>query len=208
MPSITANETWAQCLPLGHRQLQVPIIQCWSWIKDKLFCRVSVATIHQPVIQGTYCARSRVIFNYCQLLNYPRCVVLRSSLCCMALLPVWLQNVGFLYPGTWDQKQNLWFWWFFVSWSTTCDKLNSVLLVLSLIPRGKKVIHTQPFWIACVCVDQSWSWVEHSNQKCSKAFDFLWTDFKWSCSKQNVWPFQWIWYSTQVFQPWLTGIFK
>lgn len=72
LPSIIANETLAQCLPLGHRQLQLPIIQCWSWIKDKLCCHVSVATIHQPVMQGTYCGRSGDIFNYCQLLNYPQ----------------------------------------------------------------------------------------------------------------------------------------
>lgn len=110
LPSITANETLAQCLPLGHRQLQVPIIQCWSWIKDKLFCHVSVATIHQPVIQGTYCARSGDIFNYCQPLNYLRCwgvwccaacCVLYNTASCLA------PNCGFPVPRHMEQKQNL-----------------------------------------------------------------------------------------------------
>lgn len=72
LPSITANETPAQCLPLGHRQLQLAIIQRRSWIKDKWFCHLSVAAIDQAVMPGTYCGRSGAVLNYCRLLNYPR----------------------------------------------------------------------------------------------------------------------------------------
>lgn len=117
LPSITANETPAQCLPLGHRQLQLPIIQRWSWIKDELFCHLSVATIHQAVMQGTYCGRSRAIFNYCQLLNYPR---RRGSVEPHGSAPA-IRHRFLFGPepwascawGTWHQKQNLWSQWFF-----------------------------------------------------------------------------------------------
>lgn len=101
LPSITANETPAQCLPLGHRQLQFAIIQRWSWIKDKLFCHLSVATIHQAVMPGTYGGRSGAISNYCRLLNYPRRGSRPAARHCFLLSPgPGLPVLGHTAPGT------------------------------------------------------------------------------------------------------------
>lgn len=129
LPSTTANETLAQCLPLGHRQLQVPAIQCWSWIADKLFCHVSVATIHQPVIlivKEVLAVKEVGIFSvtasYLIIHDVWSCAAhcgVQSTASCLAL------NCGFS-SGTWDQKQNLKILWPFVKEGTICDKFGCI----------------------------------------------------------------------------------
>lgn len=101
LPSITAIETPAQCLPLGHRQLQLAITQRWSWTKEEWWCHLSVAAIHSSGGNAGYSPRDKWGYcNYRWLLNYPRLL--------QALLPA---LPFFLCWGTRHQKQNLCFFW-------------------------------------------------------------------------------------------------
>lgn len=148
---------------------------------------MSVATIHQALIQGTYCERSRDIVNYCQLLNYPWCrgvwsgatrCVAQSTASCLAPNPGF-PVLGHMGPETKLEvsvvfyvslrKYNMW-------WTWDCKKR---------FYWGVKRKQKYTFWIACVCVQQGWWWVVHGNRRHAKTFAFLWTDFLWSSSKQN-----------------------